>query len=60
MILTTGRKEEDSKLARELGWLDATAIVVGSMIGSGIFLVSAESSRWGHPDGCWSPGRSRD
>jgi basic amino acid/polyamine antiporter, APA family len=45
MILTTGRKEEDSKLARELGWLDATAIVVGSMIGSGIFLVSAESSR---------------
>ncbi|HEV2762574.1 MAG TPA: amino acid permease, partial [Pyrinomonadaceae bacterium] len=28
-----------------LGLLDATMIVVGSMIGSGIFLVSAESSR---------------
>jgi APA family basic amino acid/polyamine antiporter len=30
---------------RGLGLLDATMIVVGSMIGSGIFLVSAESSR---------------
>src|SRR5688572_15573507 len=33
------------KLVRELSLLDATMIVVGSMIGSGIFLVSAESSR---------------
>jgi APA family basic amino acid/polyamine antiporter len=33
------------KLERGLGLLDATTIVVGSMIGSGIFLVSAESSR---------------
>ena len=33
------------KLVRGLGLLDATMIVVGSMIGSGIFLVSAESSR---------------
>ena len=32
-------------LERGLGLLDATMIVVGSMIGSGIFLVSAESSR---------------
>ena len=32
-------------LERELGPLDATMIVIGSMIGSGIFLVSAESSR---------------
>jgi APA family basic amino acid/polyamine antiporter len=32
-------------LRRELGLLDATMIVIGSMIGSGIFLVSAESSR---------------
>ena len=32
-------------LERRLGPLDATAIVVGSMIGSGIFIVSAESSR---------------
>ncbi|HEX8423519.1 MAG TPA: amino acid permease, partial [Pyrinomonadaceae bacterium] len=33
------------KLERGLGLLDATMIVVGSMIGSGIFIVSAESSR---------------
>ncbi len=33
------------KLARELGPIDATMIVMGSMIGSGIFITSAESSR---------------
>src|SRR5918995_3531148 len=33
------------KLERGLGLLDATMIVVGSMIGSGIFIVSAESTR---------------
>ncbi len=33
------------KLERGLGLLDATMIVVGSMIGSGIFITSAESSR---------------
>ena len=33
------------KLVRGLGVLDATMIVVGSMIGSGIFITSAESSR---------------
>jgi basic amino acid/polyamine antiporter, APA family len=33
------------KLERGLGLTDATMIVVGSMIGSGIFIVSAESSR---------------
>jgi APA family basic amino acid/polyamine antiporter len=33
------------KLVRSLGLVDATMIVVGSMIGSGIFLTSAESSR---------------
>jgi APA family basic amino acid/polyamine antiporter len=32
-------------LVRSLGLLDATMIVIGSMIGSGIFIVSAESSR---------------
>ncbi|MBV9009575.1 MAG: amino acid permease [Verrucomicrobia bacterium] len=32
-------------LVRELGLLDATMIVIGSMIGSGIFIVSAESAR---------------
>jgi basic amino acid/polyamine antiporter, APA family len=33
------------KLVRGLGLLDASMIVVGSMIGSGIFITSAESSR---------------
>ena len=37
--------ESNTKLERGLGLLDATMIVVGSMIGSGIFIVSAESSR---------------
>ena len=36
---------ESTKLVRGLGLLDATMIVVGSMIGSGIFLTPAESSR---------------
>ncbi len=35
----------DSALVRGLGPLDAAMIVVGSMIGSGIFLTSAESAR---------------
>jgi APA family basic amino acid/polyamine antiporter len=38
-----GRRPE--QLERGLGLLDATMIVVGSMIGSGIFITSAESSR---------------
>ncbi|HVG31601.1 MAG TPA: amino acid permease [Pyrinomonadaceae bacterium] len=33
------------KLVRGLGLMDATMIVVGSMIGSGIFIASAESTR---------------
>src|SRR5258705_11710414 len=33
------------KLVRGLGPMDATMIVVGSMIGSGIFITSAESAR---------------
>ena len=37
--------EEPSGLVRELGLLDATMIVAGSMIGSGIFIVPAEISR---------------
>src|ERR1700688_1634682 len=32
-------------LLRGMGLVDATALVVGSMIGSGIFIVSAESGR---------------
>ena len=35
----------DEKLVRGLGPLDATMIVIGSMIGSGIFITSAESTR---------------
>src|SRR3954447_14297731 len=39
-------------LSRELGLLDSTMIVMGSMIGSGIFLTSAESARLvGSPGG---------
>ncbi len=37
--------KESPKLVRGLSLLDATMIVVGSMIGSGIFITSAESSR---------------
>ncbi len=38
-------KESAPSLVRALGLLDATMIVMGSMIGSGIFITSAESSR---------------
>src|SRR5438094_365409 len=38
-------RAQSSSLVRGLGLLDATMIVIGSMIGSGIFIVSAESSR---------------
>ncbi|MGI8820488.1 MAG: APC family permease [Chthoniobacterales bacterium] len=41
----TAPESGDRSLARRLGQLDATMIVVGSMIGSGIFLTSAESAR---------------
>ena len=34
--------EETTDFKRSLGLLDATAIVAGSMIGSGIFIVSAD------------------
>ncbi len=37
--------DEAATLSRGLGQLDATTIVVGSMIGSGIFITSAESAR---------------
>ena len=42
---TTDSQRERSSLVRALGPIDATMIVIGSMIGSGIFIVSAESSR---------------
>ena len=38
-------QREKTGLVRALGPIDATMIVIGSMIGSGIFIVSAESSR---------------
>src|SRR4026207_1948083 len=38
-------RDQRTQLVRSLGLLDATMIVIGSMIGSGIFIVSAESSR---------------
>ena len=37
--------ESEGQLVRRLGPIDATMIVVGSMIGSGIFITSAESAR---------------
>ncbi|MFL6583995.1 MAG: APC family permease [Chthoniobacterales bacterium] len=36
---------EETTLRRALGPLDATMIVIGSMVGSGIFITSAESAR---------------
>src|SRR5262245_58040158 len=41
----TADQRSSSSLVRALGPIDATMIVIGSMIGSGIFIVSAESSR---------------
>src|ERR1041384_1661335 len=43
--MATATVSAPAKLERGLGLLDATMIVVGSMIGSGIFITSAESSR---------------
>jgi APA family basic amino acid/polyamine antiporter len=44
--MSVAATEPTPKLVRELGALDATMIVVGTMIGSGIFITSAESSRF--------------
>src|SRR3954464_6869581 len=44
-MATVEGKSERSQLAHSLGQLDATMIVIGSMIGSGIFITSAESAR---------------
>jgi APA family basic amino acid/polyamine antiporter len=40
-----GSKEATTGFIRELGFLDSTMIVAGSMIGSGIFIVPAEIAR---------------
>ena len=45
MTQSETRAPRTTKLVRELGLLDATMIVMGSMIGSGIFITSAESAR---------------
>ncbi|MES2732213.1 MAG: amino acid permease [Bacteroidota bacterium] len=42
---TTGASVGNDQMKRELGLLDATLLVVGSMIGSGIFIVSADIGR---------------
>ena len=43
--MSEASESSSPKLVRGLGPLDATMIVVGSMIGSGIFITSAESAR---------------
>jgi APA family basic amino acid/polyamine antiporter len=43
--LQTPSGPEEPKFVRDLGLWDSTMIVAGSMIGSGIFIVSAEISR---------------
>jgi APA family basic amino acid/polyamine antiporter len=45
MTSNTANDPSSSSLIRALGPIDATMIVIGSMIGSGIFITSAESSR---------------
>ncbi len=42
--MSNQKSDGDGKLVRGLSLLDATMIVIGSMIGSGIFIVSAKSS----------------
>src|ERR671933_1975910 len=39
------KDDQGEKLVRGLSLVDATMIVIGSMIGSGIFLTSAESAK---------------
>ncbi|APW60779.1 APC family permease [Paludisphaera borealis] len=42
---STSRSKRAQALVRDLGVLDATMLVMGAMIGSGIFITSAESAR---------------
>ena len=43
----------DTEFTRGLGLYDATMVVVGSMIGSGIFIVSADIARPRSPTASW-------
>src|ERR1700691_1544028 len=43
--MATPRKEVTTGLVKGLGLVDSTTLVVGSMIGSGIFIVSADIAR---------------
>jgi basic amino acid/polyamine antiporter, APA family len=50
--VTTQTKKEEAGFVRAIGLFDGTMIVVGSMIGSGIFIVAADISRQtGSPGG---------
>jgi basic amino acid/polyamine antiporter, APA family len=44
-VVTKGARSQDSEFIKGLGLTSATMLVMGSMIGSGIFLVSAEIAR---------------
>lgn len=43
--MTNHKGDQEGKLVRGLSLIDATMIVIGSMIGSGIFITSAESAK---------------
>ena len=43
--MATTREDVSAGLVKGLGLLDATTLVMGSMIGSGIFIVSADIAR---------------
>ena len=43
--MTDNSSEETKTMKREIGLMDATLLVIGSMIGSGIFIVSADIIR---------------
>lgn len=44
-MITTAEEHKQGHFKKSLGLVDAVAVVVGSMIGSGIFIVSAETAR---------------
>ena len=43
--MATAREDVNTGLIKGLGLVDATTLVMGSMIGSGIFIVSADIAR---------------